>query len=188
MPTINPIKCFSNPFSTQILSTSESCVPANWLDLLAEQWAKYLNLSETDKNELVSNLLRHAGPMASYKEKLDLSEGLIQIYLCLNNQTERNFSEPEKKMILLILSSDIGACTPGFHNRVNQSKNLLQIPCSIERLLFQIRTELIDLFARQQSSNVHDYNKIFFIANKYFGVNVPNASDPYMDSDLSLTE
>lgn len=188
MPVLNALKCFKNPLAILNDTNSPKSIPANWLDLLGNQWSNYLSSTDTESRDLIDNLNRHAGPGASYKEKMALVAGLQRIYLCLNNQLERLLTESEKKMVLLMLSSDIDACTPGFHNRVNQSMFLLQIPCSIESLLLDIRTQLVDVFARQQSNNVHDYNKIFFLAHEPFAVRVPNLEDPYMHSDPSLTE
>lgn len=89
-------------------------------------------------------------------------------------------------MLLTSITSEITECSPGFQNRIMDAQQFLQLPCSIEQFMFQIRTEIVDAGARFFSSDVHDHNKIFLWAKSIFGVNVPNEHDPFQNINLSL--
>jgi hypothetical protein len=176
-------KSRENPYQHFSTQTVAEPIPYNWLTLLLESWSSHLVI---EASSLTEQLNRHIGTDSTYSKKEELIQGLKEIYLCLVNQSQKKLSEKEKQMLLLTISSGIDACSPGFHNRIIDAQQFIQLPCSIEQFMLQIRTEIVDETARAISSDVHDHNKIFLWAKPIFGVNVANESDPYINNNPSL--
>ena len=176
-------KSRENPFQQHSFQVAAQTIPDNWQTLLVLSWSTHLSI---DKSRLGEQLNIHIGPESTYSKREELIQGLKEIYLCLVNQSKKILSEEEKQMLLLTISASTDACSPGFHNRIMDAQQFIQLPCSLEQFMLQIRTEIVDKAARRFSSDVHDHNKIFLCARSIFGVNVANDSDPYIHNNPSL--
>lgn len=186
MPRLLSENSFSY-FKNSSSSPSLPVLPENWVECFLEIWAKECELAETNKLELFGHLNRHFGPSSTYAQQTELTSSMQNIYLHISNQMPRVFSKTEIQQLLEIIKTDISECTPGFHNRVNETEKLLNLPFSMDEIRQVDRNHFIDEFARKISSDVHDHNKIFFVASKRFGVIAPNEKDPYINLNRNLT-
>lgn len=162
-------------------------IPDNWLECFLDIWAIECELSDTDKHMLLGHINRHFGASSSYTHRKELTASMQNIYLHISNQTPRLFSKTEKIQLFEIIRTDISECTPGFHNRVNDTEKLLHLSFSLDEIRQSDKNLFIDEFARKISSDVHDHNKIFIIASKRFGVKAPNEKDPHVDLNYNLS-
>ena len=195
MPTINEEKCFEQP-SRNILNETqpdETQPVSNWFSWIKNQtfpldvsidayqlFHKLSSISELSQENIQANLnalIKHIGKNSTYTQK----QTLVNSLQWLNN----NFDKPEinidtKKAAAFKFMEDISACTPGFHNRVNEIIfSFSQPKNSISEFLEQFRKYIITTTAASHTGDVHTTNRFFILAADKYKVQPTHPDDIY---------
>lgn len=179
MVAINPDKCLV--FCRSEKSTfARTDLPSDWLNQLSTMCSKILELSEADAGALKTNFQRHVGSDSTYSLKKEVLEGLEVIYMRLSASGKNALNDSSKAAIAYKLKEGAGACTAGFHDRVNDLVMMFSIPQSLDAHLSRIRYDIIDKVARQATDEVHAHNQFYVQASVIgYGVTPPNQNDTY---------
>src|SRR3990167_1723124 len=176
---INSEKSYT--YSGQALNLKSAEVPIGWLLELAELCS---NKTEADRDAFIKNLNVHIGEKATYAAKQNLIEGLQFIYGVLSGRIildeKKAISANLREAIIAKLHEEIKACTPGYHDRVNEVLAWFNVPQSLDDYLTAIRTEIVREIAISISSDVHVSNRFLNVASTCgFGVKPINTEDAF---------
>ncbi|HEY2566270.1 MAG TPA: hypothetical protein VGH95_00980 [Candidatus Aquirickettsiella sp.] len=178
---LNLDKCLQNtpPSTLQIDDLPQ--LPKNWLIELENQCRKI-------KPNLEKNIfLNHIGSNSKYKLKAVLLKQLSFIFYQISGHLYSELLHHDSSHSLLIgLIEDIKQCTPGFHIRVNKLVNSLQVPDTLEQLLYLVRKNIVQEIACNLTSSVpsvfqvHVVDRVCRIAKKQgLGIEPNIQKDPY---------
>ena len=150
-----------------------------------EDWLSQLEQSCCAHNKtLLEPFKKHLSSTSSYASKSELENQLKLIYHRLAgnlNDQLGELSSNERVSMLSKLTEEIGACTPGFHNRVNTVITSMQLPSSLAQLLCKTRQSLVESTAASLTSEVHAANRVTHIANACgLGVKINFECDPFV--------
>jgi hypothetical protein len=187
MPTLNPDKSYSYvPPPPPVLE--EKAIPENWLEQLGNRSSEALQLSEADKAQFLGHIQRHVGVNSTYALASALQDSLKAIYIKLSAPT---LSSDKKTAIAFKLHEGAANCTPGFHDRANETVNGFVRPKNLSEVLMHIRQEIVNKVASQNTDEVHAHNRFFVIARIMgYGVQPINPEDIYSGniSDETIKE
>src|ERR1043165_5174924 len=129
---LNLKKCFQNTPPPTLSIDDLPQLPKDWLSELENQCRKI-------RPNLEKNIfLKHVGPSSKYKLKAVLLKQVSFIFYQISNQLLPVSVKHESSKLLLQLTEDINECTAGFHIRVNKLINSLQVPDTLEQLLYLV--------------------------------------------------
>lgn len=153
-PSLNEAKVFACTPPPELDLTS--------LPLLADDWLEQLaTISGVDSVAFT----KHIGEQATYSLKKELLHALQLIFYRLNGQLDVQLgclSHDEHKQFVLKLTEDLDACTPGFHNRVNDLVSAFASPSNLAELLYLVRKAL---FLVSPDADVHSWNRVSLVAS-----------------------
>lgn len=181
---LNLNKCFKN-IPPSIIDDLRP-LPKDWLIELESQCRKI-------KPNLKKNIfLNHVGPSSKYKLKAVLLKQLSFIFYQISGHLHSELLKHESSHLLLLeLIEDIDQCTPGFHIRVNKLVNCLQMPSTLEQVLYLVRKNIVQEIAYNLTSSVpsvfqvHVVDRVCRIAKKQ-GLGIePNLQKDQYKSFLS---
>jgi hypothetical protein len=141
-------------------------LPENWLNELAILCYGDAAKEASYKNPFNQHLL-NLSPQSELSEKMQL------IYRRLNGDLNKQLgvlTADDRAVIVCTLIDDIGYCTAGFTNRVNNIYSALHRPQSIDHLLYKVRTCLVEkevapsFVAHIVHDGVHVLNSVTYIA------------------------
>ncbi|WP_342228202.1 hypothetical protein [Rickettsiella endosymbiont of Rhagonycha lignosa] len=189
---LNLDQCFQN--------TPPSTLPIDDLHQLPKDWLIELeNQCRKIKPDLEKNIfLKHVGPNSTYKLKAILLKQLSFVFYQISDYLPSELLKHESsQLLLLVLTEDINECTPGFHIRVNKLVNALQVPNTLEQLLYLVRKNIVHEIAYNLMSSVpppfqvHVVDRVCRIAKKQgLGIEAIIQKDPYKSllSDQAIHE
>ncbi|MBA4696560.1 MAG: hypothetical protein H2069_04105 [Legionella sp.] len=127
------------------------------------------------------DLTKHIGAHSAYREKEELAGLLKLIQLRLNGGLVKHLGKitiSEEQVILEKLGEGAEACSPGFHDRVQEIILSWSQPKNILQLLHLVRESLVIKAAIKLTNGVHETNRFFTLASLHgFGVRQRNGND-----------
>ena len=174
---INPDKCLKQiPLRTQV--AKDFVVPEDWFNLLCAVMADDIHkLAGQAKVDFVNHMNRHAGPQSTYSLKPQLHDSLRVIYETL---VHPGVAPDQKSALAIKILEGAPTCSPGFHDRCNESIISLSLPKNLDELLAVQRQAIVSRAANQATDEVHAYNRFFVLAlDAGFGVWPMNPNDTY---------
>jgi|GEM_PF-3228651 len=151
--------------------------PLGDLDAFIEDIQTFID--EDQREQFSKDMQRHLGVKSTYKVKDSVLQGL--------NIIRERWHDPvtedsEKAMIAAKLKERSEECTQGFHNGVNEVLEGFYVADSIEDLLYRVRQDIVTRLTPTLTSETHNYNRIFAVAERMgFGVQALNSDDSYVD-------
>lgn len=128
---------------------------------------------------------KHIGINSNYISKSILIDSLKFHYAVLSGALQDldpifNLTDNQKKAVISKINEEIGACTPGFHSRVNSLIECYFLPKTMDELLKSIRVNIVERTANQATNEVHANNRFFIMAEQLgLGVQPKLLNDPY---------
>jgi len=173
--------CFSGNLNQNLnIDIDRYITQPNWLNQLAR-------LCCQNNPALPRNFFdRHVSSVSTYGQKEELLKTLKFHYAVLSGALNQDhpqfaFSETQKKAIILKLSEEYYACSPGFHNRANSILEGYFLPKTISEIFVSIRQDIVERLANQNTSDVHTKNRFFVVALQMgYNVKPTLAADYYL--------
>ena len=141
-------------------------LPADWLFKLGKAMAEAQNYGRAETANLQAFLKKNVGKSADYASKKELSDLLKIIYQGYTSTEGNAFSSAIKKAIpAQIYEAQRDSCPEGFHDRVGAVISGLTFTENMDGFLSQIRQGIVETTARQNTNEVHAYNRFFTVAS-----------------------
>lgn len=189
-PSLAIEKVFSYAPSPAIeLDEKTKPLPSDWLTALSKMCFGDRQTQTAPPNNpfFLNPFKKHIDrdpPLTPYESEAALKKQLAIIYHRLTGDLDATLgklSASERRSILSKLTEEIGACTAGFHNRVNYIVTAMQLPSSLIQLLCKVRLSLVLNTAATLTSEVHASNRVTSVAQAIgLGVSANLGSDPYV--------
>jgi uncharacterized protein involved in tolerance to divalent cations len=156
-------------------------LPKNWLaDLVTV--LKETAVDPTLHQYLDQITSRHCSAYNYYKCRHTLNKALQTIYLKIKDTSSLRLHDDQKTIIAMKLAEGAKECTPGFHDRVEETIQGFYQDYSLDGLLYNIRRDLVQqaAFVLNRFNEVHAQNRVFCVANEIgYGVLPFNGEDEY---------
>ena len=163
------------------VDNSDRQIPENWLtDLIALLKATSVDPKQYEYLEQIAS--RHCNAYNYYKSKNGLDKGLKTVYLKFKDISSLRLPDDQKTIIAMKLAEGAKECTPGFHDRVEETIQGFYQDYSLDGLLYSTRRNLVQQAALILNvfNEVHAQNRVFCIANLTgYGVLPFNSEDEY---------